>query len=198
MPASLYASHPWHAHRPVMRSSHPSAPAAWAWSIGADPTRLNRHVAIKALPDAFAKDAERLRRNRWRRACGIGSLVVVLANGVAVARANPLPDPPPAPAVSTASLSRAIEREARELVRNGRDGVWRAHSTSQIPTSTRLKRCTSKQGMLIGAAVGAVAGGVFAAFVEEKGLGRVRSEVVLQFAAGGAGVGAFVGLAYCR
>jgi hypothetical protein len=133
-----------------------------------------------------------------RRGRAIGSLVVVLANGVAVARANSLPEPRPAPVVSTALFSRAIDREARALVRNSGDGVWRAQGSGPSPTPTRLKRCTSKtKGALIGATVGAVAGGAFAAYTE-KGLGGVRSEVVLQFAAAGAGVGAFVGLAYCR
>ena len=44
------------------RSSPPSGPAGWAKCIGARDTRLDRDVAIKILPDAFAADAERIAR----------------------------------------------------------------------------------------------------------------------------------------
>jgi hypothetical protein len=137
-------------------------------------------------------------RVMWRRGSCVWSLVVVLANGVGVARADPLPERPPVTSASTALLSRAIEREVSRLVWNDGDGLWRAQSSGQSPTPTHLKRCTSKKkGLLIGAGIGAVAGGVFAAYVE-KGLGGVRPEVVLEFAAGGAAVGTLGGLAYCR
>ena len=45
-----------------MKSSPPSAPAAWARSIAPRDTKLGRDVAIKVLPDTFAHDAERLAR----------------------------------------------------------------------------------------------------------------------------------------
>ena len=45
-----------------MRLSPRSALAGWAKCIGARDTRLARDVAVKILPEAFARDAERMRR----------------------------------------------------------------------------------------------------------------------------------------
>jgi serine/threonine protein kinase len=44
------------------RSSPRSVPAGWARSTGLVTTRLNRDVAVKVLPAAFATDADRLAR----------------------------------------------------------------------------------------------------------------------------------------
>jgi serine/threonine protein kinase len=44
-----------------MKSSAPSAPVEWGRCIARD-TKLNRDVAIKVLPEAFALDADRLVR----------------------------------------------------------------------------------------------------------------------------------------
>ena len=44
------------------RSSPPSGPAGWAKVYRARDTRLDRDVAIKILPEAFAADAERIAR----------------------------------------------------------------------------------------------------------------------------------------
>ena len=131
----------------------------------------------------------------WRRGCAMGAILMLLPSGVGVVRANPLPEPSQA---SAALSSRAIERQVRELARSCRDELCRAHSPDPSQTPTRLKRCTStKKGLLIGAAIGAVASGALATYIE-RGLGGVRRDVVLQFAAGGAAIGGFVGFAYCR
>ena len=49
-----------------MRSSAHSARAGWEKSIARD-TKLNRDVALKVLPEAFAKDAEQMSRSARRR-----------------------------------------------------------------------------------------------------------------------------------
>ena len=45
-----------------MKSPPRSARAAWARCIGRRDTKLNRDVALKILPDAFARDPDRLAR----------------------------------------------------------------------------------------------------------------------------------------
>jgi hypothetical protein len=68
-----------------------------------------------------------------------------------------------------------------------------------LQLTTPLKRCPSaKKRVLIGAAIGAVGGGRFGAYVDHRAVGSARGGVVLTFAAGGAGVGALVGLVSCR
>ena len=78
-------------------------------------------------------------------------------------------------------LRRFAEREPEEM--------WRALNLSQgTATRTSLRRCRSKKkGVLIGAAVGAVATVAWA----------FRSPNPTAWGAAGAGVGALVGLAYC-
>ena len=61
IPAHSCLSPPAPASAPT-RSSRRSARAAWARCIAPRDTQLNRDVAIKVLPDAFATDADRLAR----------------------------------------------------------------------------------------------------------------------------------------
>ncbi len=95
------------------------------------------------------------------------------------------------------ALSRASMIEMRRLVQNEGKGMWPAQTRSLVTSRTRLAKCSSKKkGLLIGAALGAVAGGTFAAILDSTVFG-VGPEVVPKFAAGGAGVGSLVGFFYC-
>ena len=70
---------------------------------------------------------------------------------------------------------------------------------ADMPQTTWLKRCTStKKGMWIGAAIGAVGGALLGAHVDRSVRGTASGRVVLLFAAGGAGLGAATGHAVCR
>ena len=140
-------------------------------------------VVVDAIRQPVADQRVELRRPSSQ---GPGRLVTTTDMNGQFAHASPSPNGHPTTADSPVLLSRAIERETRRLVQSEAEGMWRAPNLGS--TRTRLRRCTSKKkGVLIGAAVGAVATVVWA----------FRSPNPAAWGAAGAGVGAFIGLGYC-
>ena len=123
---------------------------------------------------------------------------IELGGDVTTARANPLPGKHVATADSRSLFSVSIEREGHRFTKNDGPGVWRPENLRLGSTRARLKRCTSKaKGLLIGAAIGAAAGGLFTTYINRRLGYSTTGTGFFHFAAGGAGVGALVGLGHC-
>jgi uncharacterized protein YcfJ len=128
--------------------------------------------------------------------CATACMLTFLLSSVGVAGAGPselqrsgAESPPP--------LAHAVEVHAQQLARDA------PVSTPRVMTS-QLRRCQSKKkGAIIGALIGAAAGGVLGVYITREvsgivGTAQGASRYVAYWMLGGAGAGALGGLAYCR
>jgi len=131
-----------------------------------------------------------------------GWLVAFLLINSAVATARPLPEARRTGADSPAVLARAIARHARSpAVGPATTLLWDSNQgatgTSHVPT------CRAKtKGVIIGAAIGAVAGVAVGTYIAKAvggvlGTGSGARRYVGYWTIGGAGAGALGGLAFC-
>jgi len=129
-------------------------------------------------------------------------LLAILLGNAAVARADPAPQERQSSSGSPSLLSQAIGYlQQPRLARATSGQPW---DVSQGSTQTHLAKCHSKRkGMLIGAAIGAVAGASTAVYVVRQvggvlGTSNGAAKYITYWTIGGAGAGALGGLAYCR
>ena len=117
---------------------------------------------------------------------------------VAVARAGPVVQE------RQPLLLQATDDYVRQLSRPARVTSGKRPDLSQGSTYSQLKKCRSRRkGMLIGAAIGAVAGAATGVYVVRGvsgilGTSNGASRFITYTTVGGAGAGALGGMAYCR
>jgi len=77
-------------------------------------------------------------------------------------------------------------------------GVFGTQAPATQPVSARWCRVSVRNRVLIGAVIGAAAGGAVGAVTDHQVTGEVRSHVFWTFAAAGSGIGGIVGYGVCR